>query len=115
MITFKSQSDLQKLNTHDPARPVVRQLLEWLIADGEFPDHPYNPDDHGYIALVEPGDVDRELEDIDMPRKHPRWVLPRRVFGRGGLRDRLCHSRRAPWLSGELREVLESLLDDPNA
>jgi hypothetical protein len=52
----------------DPALPVIKQLLDWLIADGEFPDHPYNPDDHGYIALVEPGNVDRELDDIDMPR-----------------------------------------------
>ena len=50
MKTFMSLSDLDKL------------------ADGDFPDHPYNPDDHGYIALVEPGDVDRELDDIDMPR-----------------------------------------------
>jgi hypothetical protein len=52
----------------DPALPVIKQLLDWLIADGEFPDHPYNPDDHVYIALVEPGNVDRELDDIDMPR-----------------------------------------------
>jgi hypothetical protein len=34
----------------------------------DLPDHPYNPDDHGYIALVEPGDEQRELDDIDMPR-----------------------------------------------
>ena len=52
----------------DPARPVVKQLLEWLIGDGEWHDHPYNPEDHDHIALVEAGDVDRELNDIDMPR-----------------------------------------------
>jgi hypothetical protein len=46
---------------------VVKRLLEWLIGDGWWPDHPYNPEDHGYIALVEPDDVDLELEDIDMP------------------------------------------------
>ena len=68
MKTFMSLSDLEKLDIHDPALPVVKQLLERLIGDGEWPDHPYNPDDHGYIALVEPSDVDRELDDIDMPR-----------------------------------------------
>ena len=68
MKTFTSISDLDKLADDDPAKPVVKQLLEWLIAAGDFPDHPYNPDDHGYIALVEPGDVHRELDDIDMPR-----------------------------------------------
>ena len=68
MKTFTSLSDLDALNDDDPAKPVVKQLLEWLIAPGEFPSHPYNPDDHGYIALVEPGDEDRELDDIDMPR-----------------------------------------------
>jgi len=68
MKTFMSLYDLDKLADDDPARPVVKQLLEWLIADGEFPDHPYDPEDHDYIALVEPGDVDRELDDIDMPR-----------------------------------------------
>ena len=67
MKTFMSLSDLDKLADDDPAYPVVKQLLESLIADGEYPDQPYNPDDHGYITLVEPGDVDRELDDIDMP------------------------------------------------
>ena len=68
MKTFMSLSDLDKLPDDDPAKPVVKQLLEWLISRGDFPDHPYDPDDHGYIALVEPGDADRELDDIDMPR-----------------------------------------------
>ena len=68
MKTFTSLSDLDRLADDDPARPVVKQLLEWLTAPGEFPDHPYDPEDHGYIALVEPGDEDRELTEIDMPR-----------------------------------------------
>jgi hypothetical protein len=67
MITFTSLKDLDKLADDDPAMPVVKQMLEWLIAPGDFPDHPYNPEEHGQIVLVEPGDVDRELDDIDMP------------------------------------------------
>ena len=41
MKTFTSLSDLSQLADDDPAKPVVRQLLEWLIAPGDFPDHPY--------------------------------------------------------------------------
>jgi hypothetical protein len=123
VIAFKSQSDLQKLNTQDPAYPVVKQLLGWLIADGEFPDHPYDPEDHGYIALVEPGDVDRELTDIDMPR------LVDILWEGASIMDGYYHAVYlgagdygigfvipvdAPWVNGELRKVLESILDEPS-
>jgi hypothetical protein len=47
MITFTSITDLDKLADEDPVKPVVKQLLEWLISPGDFPDHPYDPDDHG--------------------------------------------------------------------
>jgi len=40
MKTFMSITDLDNLPEDDPAKPVVRQLLEWLIAPGEFPDPP---------------------------------------------------------------------------
>jgi len=124
MKTFMSISDLSQLSEDDPAKPVVKQLLEWLIAENEFPEYPYNPDDHGYIALVEPGDVDRELTEIDMPR------LSEILFEGASIIDGYYHAVYlgagdygigfvipvdAPWLSGELREVLDSLLDDPNA
>jgi hypothetical protein len=123
MKTFMSHSDLDKLAADDPARPVVKQLLEWLIAPGDFPDHPYNPDDHGFIALVEPGDVDRELDDIDMPR------LTEIMWEGVSIMDGFYHAvylgagdygigfviPDADWVNGELREVLESLLDDPSA
>jgi hypothetical protein len=124
MITFTPIADLDRLPNDDPARPVVKQLVQWLIADGEFPDHPYNPDDHGFIALVEPGDEDRELDDIDMPR------LTEILWEGVSIIDNFYHAVYlgagdygigfvipvdAPWLSDELREVLESLLDDPSA
>jgi hypothetical protein len=122
MITFTSLSDLEKLADDDPAKPVVRQLLEWLIADCDFPDFPYNPDDHGFIALVEPGDEARELDDIDMPR------LLDVIYEDVSIIDGFYHAVYigagdygigfvipvdAPWITGELRELLEALLDDP--
>ena len=123
MKIFMSLSDLDQLTEDDSAKPVVRQLLEWLIAPGEFPDHPYDPDIHGYIALVEPGDVDRELTDIDMPRLtdimwegvsiidgHYHAVY----LGAGDYGIGFIIPVDAPWISDELREVLNSLLDEPS-
>jgi len=124
MKTFMSLTDLDQLADDDPAKPVVKQLLEWLIADGDFPDHPYDPEEHGYIALVEPGDIDRELTDIDMPRLTDiMWegvsVIDGHYhavhLGAGDYGIGFVIPVDADWLSDELREVLESLLDDPNA
>ena len=124
MKTFMSLSDLDKLADDDPAKPVIKQLLEWLIADGDFPDHPYDPEEHGYIALVEAGDVDRELDDIDMP------CLSEILWEGVSIIDGFYHAVYlgagdhgigfvipvdAPWISDGLRELLESLVDDPNA
>jgi hypothetical protein len=123
MITFTSIADLDRLPDDNPAKPVIKQLLEWLTAPGEFPDHPYDPEDHGQIVLVESGDVDRELNDLDMPRLvdimwegvsiidcHYHAVY----LGAGDYGIGFVIPVDAPWLSDELREVLESLLDDPS-
>jgi len=124
MITFTSIADLDQLPDDDPARPVVKQLLEWLIAPGDFTNQPYNPDDHGYIGLVEPGDVQRELTDIDMPRLNEiMWEGVNIIdgfyhavyLGAGDYGIGFVIPVDAPWLSDELRELLESLVDDPNA
>jgi hypothetical protein len=122
MITFVSIADLDKLADDDPARPVVKQLLQWLIAPSDFPDHPYNPEEHGQIVLVESGAVDRELDDIDMPRlTEILWEGVNIIdgfyhavyLGAGDYGIGFVIPVDAPWVSGELREVLDSLMDDP--
>ena len=122
MKTFTSLSDLDQLSDDDPDKPVVKQLLEWLIAENEFPDFPYNPDDHGYIALVEPGDVDRELPEIDMPRLTDiMWEGVSIIdgfyhavyLGAGDYGIGFVIPVDADWIGDELRELLKSLLDDP--
>lgn len=68
MITFKPHSDLQKLDLHDPARPVMEELVKVLIDDFTEPGQTYSPDDSEFLVLIGPGDTDRELTEIDMPK-----------------------------------------------
>ena len=105
----------------DSTRPVLKQLLEWLIAENEFAEFPYNPHDHGYIALVESGDVQRELDDIDMPRLTDiMWEGVSTIngfyhavyLGAGDYGIGFVVPVDARWLSDKLRKVLDSLLDD---
>jgi len=122
MITFKSHDDLRKLLPDDPARPVMQDLVRVLIDDFTTPDHPYDADDFGYLILIGPEDVDRELNDIDMP-----WQLADVPWEGASMRDGFYYAvylgtddygmgfviPDAPWVNGRLREVLESILDQP--
>jgi hypothetical protein len=66
--TFKSHSDLEQLNSSDPALPVIKKLVKVLIDDFNEPGQTYSPEDFGFLVLIEPGDTDRELTEIDMPK-----------------------------------------------
>jgi hypothetical protein len=118
VITFKSQADLGQLPQGHPAYPVIKELIELLIDD--FPVQPYNADDYGYLVLVEPGDTDRELLELDMP-----WRLAEIPWEGASLRQGYIYAvylgtddygmgfviPDAPWVNGELRQVLEEILD----
>ena len=122
MLTFKSHDDLRKLHLDDPARPVLEELVRVLIDDFTTPGHPYNADDFGYLVLIEPEDVDRELNEIDMP-----WRLVDVPWEGASMRDGFIYAvylgtddygmgfviPDAPWVNGRLRETLESILDQP--
>jgi hypothetical protein len=121
MITFKTHNDLQKLHPGDPAFPVMKTLVKQLIDDFTTPGHPYSAEDYGYLVLIEPGDVDRVLDEIDMPRLvDVPWegasmrqgfiyavYLGTDDYGMGFLIP------DAPWVNGRLREVLNGILDQP--
>jgi len=64
MITFKSPDDLSKLSPNDPAFPIVEDLVKRLITDYIAEGYDYRPEDDGYTILVEPDDVDRELDEL---------------------------------------------------
>ena len=61
MKTFKSASDLEQLR-NNPLHDTVKEIISPYIDD---PD--YRPEDDGYVALLEPGDMNRVLSDLDMP------------------------------------------------
>jgi hypothetical protein len=123
MITFKSHSDLRKLRPDDPAFPVMEELVRVLIDDFTTPGHPYSPEDYGYVVLIEKGDTDRVLTDIDMP-----WRLADVPWEGASMRQEFIYAvylgtddygmgfviPDMPWVNGRLRETLESILDPPN-
>jgi len=118
VITFKSPGDLAQLDPHDPAYDVLSELIQVLIE--EFPVQTYNADDYGYLVLVEPGDTDRELLELDMP-----WTLSEIPWEGASLRRGFIYAvylgtddyglgfviPDAPWVNGELRKTLEAILD----
>ena len=65
MKTFKSITDVARFRGH-PLHDTVKELVVPIIES--FADSsPYRPEDDGYLVLIEPGDVDRVLDDLDMP------------------------------------------------
>ncbi len=62
METFKSIADLEQVRGH-PLHDTVESLVSTMIAD--YPE--YVPEDDGYLVLIEPQDIDRVLDDLDMP------------------------------------------------
>jgi len=98
-------------------------LVRLLIDDFTWENHPYDPDDYGYIVLIEKGDIDRVLNEIDMP-----WRLADVPWEGASMRDGFYYAvylgtddygmgfviPDAPWVNGRLREVLESILDQPH-
>ena len=66
MITFKSIADVDRLRNHAayaPLHATIESLFLSIIAD--CPE--YRPEDDGYLVLIEPCDVDRVLDNLDMP------------------------------------------------
>ena len=62
MRTFKSITDVDRFRDHS-LHDTVKQLVSLIIAD--CPE--YRPEDDGWLVLIESGDTDRVLDDLDMP------------------------------------------------
>jgi len=123
MILFKSHDDLKKLDSNNPAYPIIEDLVQRLIVDFIEDGNLYIPDDHGYIALIEEHDLERVLEDI-WPEPDG-WTLLDIPWEGITLRDGFFNAvflannefgivfviPDAPWVDGKLREVIEYHLD----
>ena len=118
MKTFKSIADVDRLLNHTvyaSLHATIESLFLPVIA--EYLE--YRPEDDGYIVLIEPGDVDRVLSDLDMP-----WRLSEVPFEGVTIVDQCFHAvylannqfalgfliPDESWLPGELRRVLEAHL-----
>ena len=111
MKTVKSASDLEQLR-NNPLHDTVKEIISPHIDD---PD--YRPQDDGYVALLEPGDVDRVLTDLDMP-----WRLSEVPFEAVTMIDGCFHAVYLPnnqfalsilvpdeeWLPDDVRRHLEA-------
>ena len=66
MKTFKSIPDVEQLRNH-PLRDTIESLVVPVLKFYADSGHPYRPENDGYLVLIEPADVDRVLDDLDMP------------------------------------------------
>ena len=61
MKIFSSLGSLDQIRG-SPLGPMLREIVIRMLGHFE-----YNPEDDGYVVLVEPGDVDRVLTDLCLP------------------------------------------------
>jgi len=105
MITFKSSADLAKLSHRHPALLHITELLDQIGPDC------------GYLVLIEEGDIDIDLPELQCRLADIPWEgatrygpyfhaihLTNNQFGIGFLIP------DAPWLDRELRAALEELV-----
>ncbi len=119
MLQFKHPDDLKQLPEAHPAYPLIKDLVARLIVDFP-PGRSYDPDDDGWIALIEEPDVDRVITEI-----WSDWTLAEVEWEGISLKDGhyqavyLADNEKgfvflipdAPWITAALRENIEFYLD----
>ena len=120
MFTFKSPEDISKLPENHSARATVEELIQQLITAYSPSGRSYDPEDDGYIILIEPEDAYRELDEL--------WEgctllsIPwEGIMLRDGYYTAIYLANNeygltfvipdADWVTGELRELIEDILD----
>jgi hypothetical protein len=114
MKIFDSLSSLNQIRG-SPLDPMLREIVIRML--GHFQ---YDPAEDGFVVLVEPGDVDRELTDLCLPyRLHEvpfeAVHITEGYFCGVFLRDNEFAITflipDAEWVQGELRQHLENLME----
>ena len=120
MLTFKSPDDLSKLSPDDPAHATVEEPIEQLISAYSPPGRSYDAEDDGYIILIEPEDADRNLNELwdgatllNIPwegimLQGDFYIAIYLANNEYGLTFVIPD---ADWVTGELRELIEDILD----
>ena len=120
MITFKTTEDLSKLPYDHPAHATVKELIEQLISAYSPPGRAYDAEDDGYILLVQKNDVDRTLDELwdgatllnipweGITLQDDFYIAIYLANNEYGLSFVIPD---ADWVDGELREMIEDILD----
>jgi len=66
MKTFKSIADVEQFRSH-PLHATVESLVVPVLKFYTNSGHTYRPENDGWLVLIESQDVDRVLDDQDMP------------------------------------------------
>jgi hypothetical protein len=64
MLKFTSEADLLRLNSADPAYPIIEEFVQRLITEPKKSEFGYSPVADGYLVLLDRDDLDRPLTEI---------------------------------------------------
>jgi len=125
VITFKSTEDLSKLSPSDPALSTVRTLVHDLITAYTEPGQIYDWEAYGFVILIEESDVNRELNELwdgatlmNIPWENFAKEKEDVLVGITILNNSFGLAvvfPNADWVTGELREMIEDILDPPTS
>jgi len=114
MKTFKSISDVDRIR-NEPVHATIEKLVA-VFAEQT----PYRPADDGYLVLIGPDAVDRDLNDLDMPYRLSEVPFEGVTVVDGHFHSVYISNNQfalsflipdANWLPGEVRRHLEAHLD----
>jgi hypothetical protein len=114
MKIFDSLSSLDQIRG-SPLGPMLREIVIRMLGHFE-----YNPEDDGYVVLLESGDVDRVLTDLCLPYRlcevpfEAVHMLEGHYCGIYLANNQFAITFLIPdaeWVQGELRQHLENLLE----
>ena len=115
MKTFKSLAEVDTANLPPPLHQACRGTLEALVGAYAEVGAEYDPDDDGYVVLVEEGDTDADLERETGSYSLRTALFEGCVHENGVFLSCVLHNNQfgisivvpdAPWLAADVRARL---------
>lgn len=126
MLTFKSLADVDRARLPTRLDRLVRRCVEACIRAGDFPEagHAYDPEQDGFVALLQRGDDKRPLTELNLDRRMDELAfesLEVDVESRAFVGVFLANNQfaltlilaQAAWLDPAVRQRLSEKLDPP--